>query len=77
MFFRKNKDDILKRRIKQLENQIDEVTTRLEYMNELAGTLRIEVNKKNEEIEYLKLKINNLEELKKEVLNTQKSNTSI
>lgn len=76
MFFRKNKDDVKTRRIKQLENQIEEVTNRLEYMNDLAGTLRIEINKKNEEIEDLKLKISNLEELKKEVLNTQKSNTS-
>lgn len=77
MFFRKNKDDVKLRRIKQLENQIEEVTNRLKDANELAGTLRIEVNKKNEEIEHLKLKISNLEELKKEVLNTQKSNTSI
>lgn len=76
MFFRKQKDNILKRRIKQSENQIEEVTNSLEYMNELAGTLRIEINAKNEEIEHLKLKISNLEELKKEVLNTQKSNTS-
>lgn len=53
MFFRKLKDNVLKNRIAQLENQLEQKRIIIENKNEFIGTLIIENNNLNAKIQEL------------------------